>query len=338
MTAPAEPRPSRRGVLAGAVGLAAGLSAAPAAWAGPPGPGTLAAADVHVQDFPTVRAIEWIGARLAEATNGRLSVRMYHSGQIGRENDTLDLTRYGALALTRVNCAALTNILPVTGVLTLPYIFDAVPHMRRVVDGAVGRAVLADASRRGLVALCIYDSGVRCLYNARRPVLEPGDLRGMKIRVPLSDVFMDMLKAMGANPTPLSYGEVFTALQTKLIDGAENNWPSLDSSRQFEVAHHWSETRHSLSPEVLFISRQRLEALSGPDRALFTDIAAASVAYMRDLWDREETAARAHCLAQGVTIAETDREAFRRATAPVVAAYCRDPAMDALYRQIRAEA
>ncbi|TWB44395.1 TRAP transporter substrate-binding protein [Nitrospirillum pindoramense] len=322
-------------------GLAAGMGMAlggRAARAGAPPPGTFTASDVHVQDYPTVQAIQWIGERLAKETDGRLSMRVYHSGQIGRENDTIDLTRYGALDFTRVNFAALTNIFPVSGVLTLPYVFDDVAHMRRALDGAVGRDLLAALSRRGLVAACFYDSGARCIYNGRRPVHEPRDLHGMKIRVPLSDIFMSMAQAMGANPTPLSFGEVFTALQTHLIDGAENNWPSLDSTRQFEVAHYWAETHHSMSPELLFISERSLQALTKADRDLVLDLATRSVTMMRALWDKDEAAARAHCIANGVQVTEVDKDAFRRATEPVLKTYLADPDRNQFYRRIRQEA
>ncbi|MBB6250340.1 TRAP transporter substrate-binding protein [Nitrospirillum iridis] len=329
----------KRRQLLGGIAAGMGLALGPGrAWAGAPPPGTFTASDVHVQDYPTVQAIQWIGEQLAKETDGRLSMRVYHSGQIGRENDTIDLTRYGALDFTRVNFAALTNIFPVSGVLTLPYVFDDTAHMRRALDGAVGRDLLAALSQRGLVAACFYDSGARCIYNGRRPVHEPGDLHGMKIRVPLSDIFMAMTQAMGANPTPLSFGEVFTALQTHLIDGAENNWPSLDSTRQFEVAHHWAETHHSMSPELLFISERSLRALTKADRDLVLDLAARSVPVMRDLWDKDEAAAKAHCLANGVRVTEVDKDAFRRVTEPVLKSYLANADIQQFYRRIRQEA
>ncbi|MDE1147829.1 MAG: TRAP transporter substrate-binding protein [Azospirillaceae bacterium] len=329
----------RRQLLGGlGAACAASLVTGRVARAGAPPPGTFTASDVHVENYPTVQAIRWIGEQLEKETGGRLSMRVYHSGQIGRENDTIDLTRYGALDFTRVNFAALTNIFPASGVLTLPYVFDDTAHMRRSLDGTVGRDLLARLSQRGLVAACFYDSGVRCIYNGRRPVHEPGDLRGMKIRVPLSDIFMSMAQAMGANPTPLSYGEVFTALQTHLIDGAENNWPSLDSTRQFEVAHHWAETEHSMSPEMLFISDRSLRALKPDDRHLVLELATRSVAVMRALWDKDEADAKAHCIANGVQITQVDKDAFRQATEPVLKTYLANADINQFYRRIRQEA
>ena len=180
----------------------------------------LTAADVHVNGYPTVEAVRWMGETLARETHGRLAIRIYHSGQLGRETDAINLARFGALDIARVNVAALNNAFPLTDVLALPYVFEDVAHMRRALDGAAGREILAAFEARGLKGLAFYDSGMRCFYNHRRPVVEPSDLKGLKIRVPPSDIFVGLVRALGANPTPLSYGEVFSALQTHLIDGA----------------------------------------------------------------------------------------------------------------------
>jgi tripartite ATP-independent transporter DctP family solute receptor len=296
----------------------------------------LTAADVHVEGYPTVEAIRWMGTTLARETGGRIGIRVYHSGQLGRETDAINLARFGALDIARVNVSALNNAFPLTDILALPYVFDSTEHMRRCLDGATGREILQAFEARGLAGLAFYDSGVRCFYNNRRAVVEPADLKGLKIRVPPSDIFVDFVRALGANPTPLSYGEVFAALQTHLIDGAENNWTTFYTSRQFEVARHWSESLHSFAPEALLMSKRRLDAMSPADRALVLDVAARSVPYMRKLWDQQESESRAAVEKAGVRVAQVDRSAFTRATAPMIDSYLRDPALMRLHRQIRA--
>jgi tripartite ATP-independent transporter DctP family solute receptor len=298
----------------------------------------LTAADVHVDGYPTVEAVRWMGETLARETQGRINIRVYHSGQLGRETDAINLARFGALDIARVNVAALNNAFPLTDILALPYVFDSVEHMRRSLDGATGKEILKAFEARGLVGLAFYDSGVRCFYNNRRPIVVPADLKGLKIRVPPSDIFVEFVRALGANPTPLAYGEVFAALQTHLIEGAENNWTTFYTSRQFEVARYWSESLHSFAPEVLLMSKRRLDAMSPGDRALVLDVAAQSVPYMRERWDKQEAQSRAAVEKAGVQVAQVDRVAFERATAPMIGAYLRDAELMRLHRQIRGAA
>ena len=325
---------NRRDLLlaAGAVGLShAPLVAATQ-------PGLLTASDVHVDKYPTVEAVRWMGRQLEARTQGRLRIRVYHSGQLGRESDAIELTRSGALDITRVNFAALNNASPLTRAFVLPYVFDSVAHMRRVVDGAAGRMVREGFARRGLVGLAIYDAGSRCFYNVKHAVHEPGDLHGLKIRVPPSDIFLEMVRAMGANPTPLPVGETYSALETRLIDGGENNWRTFHSSRQFEVARYWSQTEHSYSPEALLMSQRSFDALSAADQELVLAAAAESVPYMRGLWDVMEADSRKAVLAAGVQANEVDRAAFRRAAQPVLDAHLRSAELRAVSTLIEAAA
>lgn len=324
---------TRRALLAGAA-AAAGLPCVAAARPDV----LLSAADVHIDGYPTVEAVRFIGDVLERETAGRVGVRVYHSGQLGRETDTVDLVRHGVIQLTRVFFGALNNAFPLTSILGLPYVFDSTEHMRRCVDGPVGAEVRASFAARNLVGLAIYDSGVRCFYNTRRPVHVPADLAGLKLRVPPSDMFIGLVRALGGNPTPLPYGEVFSALQTRLIDGAENNVRSFHSSRQFEVAHYWSQTSHSYAPEALLMSRAAYDALSASERALLTDAASESVHYMRRLWDQSVADAEAAVRAAGVAFNDTDQTAFRRAAEPQIRRYLEDPALARLHAAIRAAA
>jgi tripartite ATP-independent transporter DctP family solute receptor len=298
----------------------------------------LTAADVHVDRYPTVEAVRWMGRQLAAQTDGRIDVRVYHSGQLGRETDTVNLARFGVLDITRVNMAALNNAFPSTRILSLPYVFDSTDHMRRALDGDVGREILRHFESRGLIGLAFYDSGARCFYNVRHPVAEPADLHGLKLRVPPSDIFIALVRALGANPTPLSYGEVYSSLQTHLIDGAENNWRTFHSSRQFEVAKHWAQSEHSYSPEALLMSRRRFDTFSAEDQELILKAATQSVPYMRELWDRAEAESRAAVIAAGVQVTEVDRAAFHKAAEPVLDTHLKDPELRQLYQGIRAVA
>jgi tripartite ATP-independent transporter DctP family solute receptor len=324
----------RRDLLLGMTAL--GISGSPLH--ATPRDGLLTASDVHVDKYPTVEAVRWIGSQLEARTQGRLRIRMYHSGQLGRESDAVELARAGALDITRVNFAALNNAFPLSRAFVLPYVFDSVTHMRRVVDGAAGAMVRNSFAQRDLVGLAIYDAGSRSFYNVKHAVHEPRELNGLKIRVPPSDIFLEMVRALGANPTPLPVGETYSALQTRLIDGGENNWRTFHSSRQFEVARYWSQTDHSYSPEALLMSRRSFDALSPADRELVLQTALESVPYMRGLWDRMEAESRETVLKAGVKFNEVDRAAFRRAAQPVHDAHFREGGLRDLYAPIQAAA
>lgn len=325
---------SRRQMLLGAGALGATLSGVARA----PDDKVLTAADVHVNGYPTVEAVRWMGERIEAQTQGRLRIRVYFAGQLGRESDTINLARFGALDITRVNFAPLNNPFPLTQLFALPYVFDSVAHMRRAVDGEAGRRVLQSFERRDLVGLAIYDAGSRSFYNVRRAVHQPQDLRGLKVRVPPSDIFLGMVAALGAEPAPIPFGEVYSALQTHLIDGAENNWRTFHTSRQFEVAQYWSDTEHSFSPEALLMSRRTFDALSASDRELLLATARDSVPYMRKLWDRMEAESRQLVLASGVRFNEVDRAAFHRAAAPLLKKYVARSDLEPLYALVRAAA
>jgi tripartite ATP-independent transporter DctP family solute receptor len=329
----------RRKFLAG--GLGAGIAALttgckPVSSAS--SPQLLRAADVHVDGYPTVEAVRWIGNYLSERTGGRLKTMVYHSGQLGRETVTVDLVRFNALSLARVYLATMNDSVPATRILSLPFLIDSTPHLRRTLDGELGKFLLGSFERRDLVGLAFYDSGSRSIYNTKRPIRTPDDLRGLKLRVPVSEIFVRLIHALGANATPLPYGEVFSALQTHLIDGAENNIKSFHSSRQFEAAHYWSESQHTFTPDVLLMSRTAYERLAPKDRDLVREAAAASVPYARGLWDSSENQAREAIIAGGVKVNAVDRDAMRSATAAITERYLREPQLARLYKYIRASA
>lgn len=323
---------TRRRLLGGLLGAAAG-----SACTGPAGASgqRLVGSDVHVAGYPTVRAQQWLGEELERQSGGRLRLQLFHSGQLGRESDAVDLVRHGVIDMTRVHISVMGNAVPATRALALPFAIDSTGHLRRAVDGEPGRIVLESLRARGLVGLAIYDSGGRCIYNTRHPVTTPGELGGLKLRVPPSDLFLDMIRAFGANPTPLAYAETYSALQTRLIDGAENNWSSFRSSRHYEVARYWCDTRHSYAPDLLMISARSLASLQPGDQELLRELARQSVAHMRLLWDEQEERSRREALAAGVIEVAADREAFRGTVQPLLARQLQDPDIARLYAQIR---
>ncbi len=295
----------------------------------------LTATDVHVADYPTVTAVKWIGETLERETGGRLRLRQYHSGQLGRESEAIDMARFGAIDITRVYSGALNNAFPLTRALCLPYVFDSVPHMRAALDGGIADAVLKGFESRDLVGLAIYDSGARCFYNTKHPIVEPKDLHGLKLRVASSDIFIQLMRLFGANPTPMSLGDTFSGMETHMIDGAENNMRSFHSSRHFEAAHYWSQSEHSYAPDVLLMSRASFEQLTPADRSLLLETARASTQVMRRQWDASEDAARKAVTDYGVKTNDVDLAAFRRAAEPLLREYQQQPELAALVRRIR---
>nr|WP_083468441.1 TRAP transporter substrate-binding protein [Stenotrophomonas pictorum] len=295
----------------------------------------LTATDVHVADYPTVTAVKWIGQQLELHTGGRLRLNQYHSGQLGRESEAIDMARFGAIDITRVYSGALNNAFPLTRALCLPYVFDSVAHMRHALDSGIAEDVLRGFESRDLVGLAIYDCGARSFYNTKHPIVEPRQLHGLKLRVASSDIFLQLMRLFGANPTPMSLGDTFSGMETHMIDGAENNMRSFHSSRHFEAARYWSQSEHSYAPDILLMSRRSLEALSPADRGLLLELARQSVQQMRSAWDASEDKARQAVLAAGVETNAVDMAAFRAAAAPLLRQYLQQPEIAALHRRIR---
>lgn len=313
-------------------GLAAAMLAAMPAWAETR---VLRSADTQPAGYPTVLAVENMGRLLRESSGGRYDIKVFHSRQLGEESDTVEMVRRGALDLIRVNLAPLTDTVPETRVLTFPFLFRGTGHLHAVLDGAIGRELLAAMEPYGLVGLAFYDSGARSLYTVDRPVRSLADLKGLQIRVQPSDIFVDTVQALGATAVTMPYGQVGTALETGLIDGAENNWPSYESSGHFRAAPHYTLTRHSMVPEVLAMSKTVWDAMPPSDRDLVRRAAAESVRYMRRLWQEREEKAEAAVRAAGVTVYEpADPQAFVRAVEPVYVKYA-DERSSALVARIR---
>lgn len=278
----------------------------------------LFAADSQPDDYPTTQGLHAIDRMLNERTNGEMRVRVYPGGQMGAEKDTLEIAVFGGLDLTRVNLAPINSIVPETIVLALPFLFRSIAHSRAAFDGAVGRKILDAMMPHGLRGMCYYDSGARSFYNTKHPIHSPDDMVGMKIRVQNSDIYVSMMQALGANPTPIPYGEVYQSLVQGVVDGAENNYPSYESSRHFEAAGHYSLTRHVMAPEVLVASRRSWDRMTLEEQTYLQDAANDSVPVMRELWDARVGVSKQRVLDRGVQVVENvDHAAFSEKMLPV---------------------
>lgn len=293
--------------------------------------------DVHPDDYPTVMAVKKMGEIIAEKTGGKYSVKVFGQSALGSEKDTVEQVKLGALDMVRVNAAAFNNIVPETIVPALPFLFNSKEHMRKALDGEVGDKILAALEAQGFIGLAFYDSGSRSFYTTEKPIKTVADVKGLKLRVQQSDLWVTLIESLGGNPTPLPYAEVYTALKTGIVDGAENNWPSYESSKHFEVAKYYSLTEHSMSPELLVFSKVVWDTLSPDEQAIIRAAAKESVPYMRQLWDEREAKSRAAVEAGGAVItSDIDRQSFIDAAKPVYDKFAADPALQELVNQIRA--
>ena len=209
-------------------------------------------------------------------------------------------------------------------------------HARATFDGSVGRTILDSLSEHGLRGLCFYDSGARSFYNTQRPIRAPEDMVGMKVRVPNSDIYVHMIRALGANATPIPFGEVYQALVQGVVDGAENNFPSYEGTRHFEAAQFYSLTRHVLAPEVLVASGKSWGKMGVEERHFLQEGAYRSVPIMRSQWDSRVEEARRRVAAAGVSIVEDlDQDAFEKAMSPVWDRFVTSPKMESIIGQIK---
>jgi tripartite ATP-independent transporter DctP family solute receptor len=292
--------------------------------------------DVHPEDYPTVMAVKYMSDIIKQKTNGKDSIKVYTMSSLGGEKDTIEQVKIGALDFVRINVAPMNNICPTTMVPTMPFLFKSKEHMRKVLDGPVGDEILKSCEAQGFVGLAFYDSGSRSLYTVKKPVKSLADVKGMKIRVQQSDLWVALLQAMGANATPMPYGEVYTALKTGVVDGAENNWPSYDTSRHFEVAKFYAITEHSMAPEMLLMSKKVWDTLTPQEQAIMRDAAKQSVPYMRKLWDEKEAASRKKVEDGGAQIVEVDKKSFQDAMKPVYDKFITDPKLKEMVTKVQA--
>ncbi len=292
-------------------------------------------ADVHNADnYPTVAAVRHMGELLSKASGGKHRVKVFNKGALGSEKETIDQVKIGALDLTRVNISPMNSMCPLTLVPTMPFLFRSVEHMRRVLDGRVGEEPLKSCEKEGFVGLAFYDSGARSLY-AKKPLRTVADVKGLKIRVQQSDLWVALISAMGGNATPMPFGEVFTALKTGLIDAAENNIPSYETSRHHEAVKFYSRTEHSMAPEMLIMSKRVWDRLPPAEQQMVRDAARASVAFQRARWDEQEARSLALLRAAGVQMVEVDKASFQAVMGSVYDRFITTPDLKRLVKAVQ---
>ena len=295
------------------------------------------AADTQVADYPTVQAVEFMSRLVAERTQGRHRIVVFHSRQLGEEKETIEQTRVGAIDIDRINAAPLSALTPEIEVLGLPFLFRSNEHMWAVLHGEIGKEILSSLTSHGLIGLTYYESGARSIYNSIRPIRTLADAKGLRIRVQQSELQKAMIRAIGAEPIALSYGQVMTGLSTGILNGAENKWPSYVTTNHYKVARHYTLTEHTMIPEVLVMSRKAWDALSPEDQKIFMDAARESSNYMNLQWRAWEERAREEARSAGNQIIEQiDRAPFEAAMKPIYDEAMRNPRVHELVERIRA--
>lgn len=297
---------------------------------------TLRSSDTHPDGYPTVEGVKAMAAEVKEKTDGRICIEVFPSSQLGEEKDTIEQTQFGVIDMVRASFGTFNDIVPETQLFSLPYLFRDQPHMYKVMDGPIGEELAQAFAQHDLVALAYYDGGARSFYNSQKPINSLEDLAGMKFRVMQNDVFVDMMSALGANATPMPYGEVYSAIQTGVIDGAENNYPSYDSSGHAEVAKYYTLDQHLMVPEVVAVSQATWDKLSPEDQAIMREAAKNSAVTQRQLWADQEKASEEKVVAAGSEIVKgIDKTAFIEAMAPVYEKYATTPEAQDLVKRIR---
>lgn len=281
----------------------------------------LKASDVHPPGYPTVVAVEDMGKKLSAATNGRLTVQMYPSMQLGGEKEAIEQAQVGAIQLARVSVGTLGPVVPDLNVFNLPFLFRNTAHMEKVIDGPIGQKLLAEVTdnpNSHLVGLCFMDAGSRNLYSTHKPIRTIADLKGMKVRVMGNPIFVAMMNALGGNGVPMGYDQVFSALQTGVVDGAENNEPSYVFDHHYEVAKYYTLTEHLIVPEMLVFSRPSWDQLSPGDQALIRKLAREAQLEERKLWNAKVQDAYAMMQKAGITVIPiADKKPWQQAVKPV---------------------
>jgi tripartite ATP-independent transporter DctP family solute receptor len=281
------------------------------------------AADVHPAGYPTVVAVESMGKKLEAQSNGRFKFQMFPGSVLGDEKAMIEQTQVGAIQVLRTSLGSVGTVVPEMNVFNMPFVFRDIPHMRAVIDGPIGQELLdkITASSAKMVGLAWMDGGSRSVYS-KKAVRSPADLKGQKIRMIGNPVFIDTMNAMGGNGIAMGYGEVFSAIQTGVVDGAENNPPSLYTANHYKAgAKYYTQTNHLIIPEILVMSKASWDKLSAADQALVKKLAREAQLEQRKLWDAAVADYTMKLKAEGVEFINIDNKPFYDATAPVRAKY-----------------
>lgn len=270
---------------------------------------------------PVHSAMLFMAERCSEISEGELQIEVYPSGQLGSEQQCVELLQIGSLAITKVSTAVMESFTEEYKVLGLPYVFRSREHSFSVLDGPIGDEILESCESSWLRGLCFYDAGCRSFYTIDRPVHGPDDLKGLKIRVMKSITAMELVKAQGGSPTPISWGELYTALQSGVVDGAENNPPSFYTSHHYEVCKYYTLNEHTMVPDVVLISKKIWDKLSEQEKSWLQQAADESVEVERKLWAESEEKSLAAVQEAGVEIIRPDKAPFAERVQPLLDSY-----------------
>jgi tripartite ATP-independent transporter DctP family solute receptor len=311
----------RRDVLrlgAGAIAATTLIKSAPAAAQAKV---VLKATDVHPLGYPTVEAVERMGKKLEEATKGRISIQMYPSMQLGGEKEMIEQAQIGALQIARISVGPMGPLVPEFNVFNLPFVFRDVAHMEKIIDGEIGTELLDKLTKHptaGLIGLCYMNAGVRNVYNSKKPITRVEDLKGMKIRMMGNPLFVDTMNSLGGNGVAMGFDQLINAMQTGVVDGAENNEPSYESGQHYRYAKYYSKTGHLMIPEILVFSKRSFEAMSKEDQALILKVSREAQLEQRTLWYEREKDSLKKMVDAGVVVTEVaDKAPFQAAVKPV---------------------
>lgn len=293
--------------------------------------------NIHVEDYPVSIAMESFIAEVAERTDGEVTGTIFHNGVLGSQPDAIEQIRLGVIDFGEFSLGPMGTSVPEANVVSLPFIFSSIPQMYELMDGDVGDAIDVGLRERGIVALGWYDAGARSFYNSIRPINTPEDVEGLKVRVMNNNLFVMMVESMGGNATPMAFAEVYQSIQTGVVDGAENNPPSYESTSHYEVAQYYSLTEHLIIPECLCMSLATWERLSPENQVIVMEAGRASADLQRELWQAREAASMEIVQAGGtiVNVIE-DKGPFQEAMAPVYDQFLADnPELTELVDMIR---
>ncbi|PIB35774.1 C4-dicarboxylate ABC transporter substrate-binding protein [Reichenbachiella sp. 5M10] len=291
-----------------------------------------ALADSH----PVHKGILEMQRALEEVSGGKMQMKIYSNGQLGKERELMELLQIGSLDMTKVSAGVLENFVPEFKVLTLPYLFEDSVHMANVLDGEIGKKLLVKAEEYNLHGVCFYDAGTRSFYTKSRPINSPEDLVGMKIRVMNSQSAFDMVNALGGSPTPVSFGELYTALEQGIVDGAENNPPSFYTSRHYEICKYYSIDEHTAVPDVLLMSTFLWSRLSDQEKEWLQAATDQSVKYQKQVWYDSVQEYLKEVQEAGVTVLYPDKAPFEAKVQGLYRSFESDPKLQELIEQIKA--
>ncbi|WP_234570754.1 TRAP transporter substrate-binding protein [Rhodohalobacter sp. 614A] len=281
------------------------------------------------------KAMEFMAKRVHEESNGKMRIDIYPSQQLGSERELLELLQIGSLDITKVSSSVIEGFEPLYKIFSVPFLFEDKEHRFAVYDGEIGRELLEAGQNIRLVGLTYYDAGTRSFYTKDRPIRHPDDLEGMKIRVQESPASLRMVNMLGGSATPISFGELYTALQQGIVDGAENNPPSLHLTRHYEVVDYYSLDEHTAVPDMLFASRFTWERLTDEEKEILQNAAQESAIYQRKLWEESTNEAMEAVQEAGMEIVYPDKEPFREKLQPIYDEYEQDEELNSYIQRIQ---